>query len=155
MIAIIPARGGSKGLPGKNIKDLLNKPLIAYTIEAAQKSKYISRIIVSTDCEKIAETAIKYGAEVPFLRSKKYDTNIFCGVSGFNSIQHKLKFMHVPIEKETTKNHKRNDVTQRNEKCFSPPDVTQRNETIFVKNMTHSASIHRERLFYLLSFQTL
>ena len=70
MIAIIPARGGSKGLPGKNIKDLLNKPLIAYTIEAAQKSKYISKIIVSTDCEKIAETAIKYGAECPYLRPK-------------------------------------------------------------------------------------
>ena len=70
MIAIIPARGGSKGLPGKNIKPLLNKPLIAYTIEAAQKSKYISKIIVSTDCEKIAKTAIKYGAECPYLRPK-------------------------------------------------------------------------------------
>ena len=68
MIAIIPARGGSKELPGKNIKVLNGKPLIAYTIEAALQSKSLSRIIVNTDDEKIAEVAMKYGAEVPFLR---------------------------------------------------------------------------------------
>lgn len=68
MIAIIPARGGSKGLPGKNIKNLCGKPLIAYTIEAALKSKGIERVIVTTDSEEIAEVAKKYGAEVPFLR---------------------------------------------------------------------------------------
>lgn len=68
MIALIPARGGSKGLPGKNIKNLHGKPLIAYTIEAALKSKYISRVIVTTDSKDIAEVAQKYGAEVPFMR---------------------------------------------------------------------------------------
>lgn len=68
MIAIIPARGGSKGLPGKNIKLLNNKPLIAYTIEAALNSKKISRVIVSTDDSTIAKVAKDYGAEVPFLR---------------------------------------------------------------------------------------
>ena len=68
MIAIIPARGGSKGLPGKNIKNLCGKPLIAYTIEAALKSKEIERVIVTTDSEEIAEIAKEYGAEVPFLR---------------------------------------------------------------------------------------
>ncbi|MEX0997212.1 MAG: acylneuraminate cytidylyltransferase family protein [Flavobacteriaceae bacterium] len=68
MIAIIPARAGSKGLPGKNIKLLNGKPLIAYTIEAAQKSKNISRVIVSTDDNNIAEISKKFGAEVPFLR---------------------------------------------------------------------------------------
>lgn len=68
MIAIVPARGGSKGLPGKNIKDLCGKPMIAYTIEAAQKSKYISKIIVSTDDQGIADTAKLYGAEIPFMR---------------------------------------------------------------------------------------
>lgn len=70
MIAIIPARGGSKGLPGKNVKLLSGKPLIAYTIEAALASKLISRVIVSTEDPHIAEIAIKYGAEVPFLRPK-------------------------------------------------------------------------------------
>ncbi len=68
MLAIIPARGGSKGLIGKNIKSLLGKPLIAYTIEAALESKSVSRVVVSTDDLKIAEVAERYGAEVPFLR---------------------------------------------------------------------------------------
>lgn len=68
MIAIIPARGGSKGVPGKNIKSLCNKPLIAYSIEAALSSELVDRVIVSTDCNAIAEVAKKYGAEIPFMR---------------------------------------------------------------------------------------
>ena len=68
MIAIIPARGGSKGLPGKNIKLLNGKPLIAYTIEAALNSEKISRVIVSTDDKDIADVALQYGAEIPFMR---------------------------------------------------------------------------------------
>ncbi|WP_374445523.1 cytidylyltransferase domain-containing protein [Epilithonimonas sp.] len=68
MIAIIPARGGSKGLPGKNIKLLNGKPLIAYTIEAALSSEKISRVIVSTDDRDIADVALQYGAEIPFMR---------------------------------------------------------------------------------------
>ena len=68
MIAIIPARGGSKGVPQKNIKILDGKPLIAYTIEAAIESQIFEKIIVSTDDEDIAIVAEKYGAEIPFLR---------------------------------------------------------------------------------------
>ncbi|MBB6454541.1 N-acylneuraminate cytidylyltransferase/CMP-N,N'-diacetyllegionaminic acid synthase [Salirhabdus euzebyi] len=68
MIAIIPARGGSKGLPRKNIKPLNGKPLIYYTIKAAKESKYIDRIILSTDDQEIADIGEMYGAEVPFLR---------------------------------------------------------------------------------------
>ena len=68
MIAIIPARGGSKGLPGKNIKLLNGKPLIAYTIEAALKSDYIDQVIVTTDDYEIAKVAKTYGANVPFKR---------------------------------------------------------------------------------------
>jgi hypothetical protein len=68
MIALIPARGGSKGLPNKNIKLLNEKPLIAYTIEAALQAKEISRVIVSTDYENIKEVALQYGADIPFLR---------------------------------------------------------------------------------------
>jgi N-acylneuraminate cytidylyltransferase/CMP-N,N'-diacetyllegionaminic acid synthase len=71
MLAIIPARGGSKGLPGKNIKYLGDKPLIAYTIEAACASRFVSQVIVSTDDREIAETAERYGAEIPFLRNKE------------------------------------------------------------------------------------
>jgi pseudaminic acid cytidylyltransferase len=68
-LAIIPARGGSKRIPGKNIKDFFGKPVIAYAIEAARESGLFTKIIVSTDNEEIAGVAVKYGAEVPFLRS--------------------------------------------------------------------------------------
>lgn len=68
VLAIIPARGGSKGIPRKNIKLLAGKPLIAWMIGAAKKSKYVTRVIVSTDDEEIASVAREYGAEVPFLR---------------------------------------------------------------------------------------
>lgn len=67
-LAIIPARSGSKGLIDKNIKELMGKPLIAYTIEAAKESECFCNIIVSTDSEEYAEIAKQYGAEVPFLR---------------------------------------------------------------------------------------
>jgi pseudaminic acid cytidylyltransferase len=70
-IAIIPARGGSKRIPRKNIKEFHGKPLIAYSIEAAKASKCFDRIIVSTDDYEIAEVAKKYGAEVPFIRPVK------------------------------------------------------------------------------------
>ena len=68
MIAIIPARGGSKGLPGKNIKKLCGKPLISYAIECARNSRHVDRVVVSTDDEMIADVARNFGAEVPFLR---------------------------------------------------------------------------------------
>ena len=71
ILAIIPARGGSRGIPRKNIKDLAGKPLIAYTIEEAKKSGYLDRIVVSTDDEEIGEVAKRYGGEVPFLRPKE------------------------------------------------------------------------------------
>lgn len=70
IVCIIPARGGSKGLPGKNIKMFLDKPLIAHTIEQAKRSGLIDRVIVSTDDKKIASISKKYGTEVPFIRPK-------------------------------------------------------------------------------------
>lgn len=71
ILAIIPARGGSKGLVGKNIKMLLNHPLIAYSIKAAQESKLITRLTVNTDDENIATIARNYGAEIPFMRPEE------------------------------------------------------------------------------------
>lgn len=68
VLAIIPARGGSKGLPGKNIKPLCGKPLIGWTIEQAQESKYIDEIFVSTDSPEIAAVAESFGVKVPELR---------------------------------------------------------------------------------------
>lgn len=69
-LALIPARGGSKRIPHKNIKEFLGKPLIAYSIEAARDSGLFERIVVSTDDQEIADTAVKYGADVPFMRDK-------------------------------------------------------------------------------------
>jgi hypothetical protein len=71
VLAVIPARGGSKGLPRKNILPLAGKPLIAYSIEAALASRLVTRVVVSTEDEEIAEVARAYGAEVPFLRPKE------------------------------------------------------------------------------------
>lgn len=68
MLAIIPARGGSRGIPGKNIKTLCGKPLIAHTIESAQASTLISRLVLSTDDQEIANIARNYGVEIPFMR---------------------------------------------------------------------------------------
>lgn len=71
ILAIIPARGGSKGVPRKNIRELAGKPLIAWTIEEAKKSKYITRLILSSEDDEIIEVAKKYGCEVPFVRPKE------------------------------------------------------------------------------------
>jgi pseudaminic acid cytidylyltransferase len=70
IIAIIPARGGSKRIPGKNIRPLFGKPAIAYTVEAARESGLFQQVVVSTDSQEIAEVARQYGAEVPFLRDQ-------------------------------------------------------------------------------------
>ncbi|MGE7672168.1 cytidylyltransferase domain-containing protein [Lysinibacillus sp. NPDC094403] len=75
VLGIIPARGGSKGIPYKNILEIIDKPLIAYTIESALASKYLDEVIVSTDCKKIAEVSIRYGAKIPFLRPKHLATD--------------------------------------------------------------------------------
>ena len=71
ILGLIPARGGSKGLPRKNIKPLLGKPLIAWTIEQALASKYLDKVIVSTDDKEIADISKKYGAEIPFMRPRE------------------------------------------------------------------------------------
>lgn len=84
MLAIIPARGGSKGLPGKNIKLLNGKPLIAYTILAAMNSKSVSRIVVSTDCAEIADHAKQLGAEVPFMRPSELAQDGSLAIDNYN-----------------------------------------------------------------------
>ena len=90
ILALIPARGGSKGILKKNIKSLNGKPLISYTIKEALKSKRISRVIVSTDDKDIADIALQYGAEVPFYRPK----DLAGDRSGdFEVIEHAVNFI--------------------------------------------------------------
>ena len=91
MLAIIPARGGSKGLPGKNIKELCGKPLLACTAEAALASPYITRVVISTDDKIIAEVAKRYGIECPFLRPDFLSTDDAKSVDVFNFTINKLE----------------------------------------------------------------
>ena len=83
MISIIPARGGSKGLPGKNIRLMNGKPLIAYAVEEALKAKHIDRVIISTDDEEIARIAVKYGAELPFMRPAELASDTAMAVDNY------------------------------------------------------------------------
>lgn len=95
ILGVITARGGSKGIPRKNIKKLGNKPLIAYTIEAALKSRMITHLVVSTDDEEIARVARRYGANVPFLRPKNLAQD---NTPTLPVIQHALKFMENKLQ---------------------------------------------------------
>jgi CMP-N-acetylneuraminic acid synthetase len=76
VLAILPARGGSKGLPRKNVRPIAGKPLIAYSIEAAKASPLVNRVIVSTDDDEIAEISTQYGADVPFRRPAELATDM-------------------------------------------------------------------------------
>lgn len=88
-LAIIPARGGSKGLPGKNIKELCGKPLIAWSIEAGLGSKYIDEVMVTTDSQEIAGVAREFGASVPFLRPAELASDT---ATSFDAIKHAINF---------------------------------------------------------------
>jgi YrbI family 3-deoxy-D-manno-octulosonate 8-phosphate phosphatase len=90
VLAIIPARGGSKGIPGKNIRYFAGYPLIAYSIAAAQQSEYVTRVIVSTDDEKIAGVAKQFGAEIPFMRPDELAED---STLDFPVFEHALKWL--------------------------------------------------------------
>ena len=75
ILGLIPARGGSKGLPQKNVKSLLGKPLIAWTFEQSLASKYLDQVIVSTDDKEIASVSERFGVKVPFVRSEELATD--------------------------------------------------------------------------------
>lgn len=88
-LAIIPARGGSKRLPRKNVLDLGGKPLIAWTIEAALGCQFINKVMVTTDDEEIAEVANTFGAHVPFLRPDDLASDT---TTSFDAIKHAIEF---------------------------------------------------------------
>lgn len=95
-LCIIPARGGSKRIPKKNCKDFLGKPIIAYSIETALNSTLFDEVMVSTDNDEIAEIALKYGAEVPFMRSVENSNDY---ATTFDVIKEVISFYQ---EKNTT-----------------------------------------------------
>lgn len=116
ILAIIPARGGSKGLPRKNIRSILGKPLIAWTIESAMNSYEISKVIVSTDDLDIAKVAKEYGAEIPFIRPSYLATD---ASSSVDVILHALDFFEergetydiVILLEPTSPLRKKNDIS--------------------------------------------
>jgi N-acylneuraminate cytidylyltransferase/CMP-N,N'-diacetyllegionaminic acid synthase len=90
VLALVPARAGSKGLPGKNVHDLCGKPLVAWTIEAGRASRLVDDLVVSTDSEDIASISRRYGAEVPFIRPSALATDEADSVS---VVEHALTAM--------------------------------------------------------------
>lgn len=96
-LAIVPARGGSKGLPGKNIKELCGKPLVAWSIEAGLNSKYIDEVMVSTDDKKIAEISRQHGANVPFLRPSELASDT---ATTFDAVKHTIDYYKNELKKE-------------------------------------------------------
>jgi CMP-N-acetylneuraminic acid synthetase len=88
VVGIIPARGGSKGILRKNLCDIAGKPLIAYTIEAARKARFLTKVVVSTDDEEIAAIAESFGAEVPVLRPRELAQD---GSPTIQSVQHMVE----------------------------------------------------------------
>jgi CMP-N,N'-diacetyllegionaminic acid synthase len=97
VIAIIPARSGSKGLTGKNIKPLCGKPLIAWSIEAGLGSQYIDEVMVTTDSEEIATIARKYGASVPFIRPAELASDT---ATTMDVIRHVIDFYQSNLNKD-------------------------------------------------------
>ena len=95
-LALIPARSGSVRLPRKNLLNLSGKPLIAWSIETALKSKYIDRIVVSTDDPEIAETSKRFGADVPFLRPPELATN---DAKSIDVVIHALRYLETKLER--------------------------------------------------------
>ncbi len=89
IVALIPARGGSKGVPKKNIRPLNGHPLIAYSIAAALQSRFIKRTIVTTDSREIADISERYGAEVPFIRPEEYASD---HSGDMEYVEHFIKF---------------------------------------------------------------
>lgn len=97
VVAIIPARAGSKGLPGKNILELCGKPLIAWTIEQGLKSSFLDEVMVTTDSPDIAGIAERYGAKVPFLRPAELASDT---ASTYDVIRHALSYYKTVEQRE-------------------------------------------------------
>lgn len=136
VLGIIPARGGSKALPRKNVLTMSGKPLIAWTIEAALQSALLTKVVVSTDDQEISDTAIAYGAEVPFIRPVELATDT---ANAVQVLQHallfckdyELKFNAVMMLQPTTPLRTASDIDncieimQENTECDSVISVTE------------------------------
>ncbi len=120
ILAIIPARGGSKGIPRKNLVELGGKPLIVHTIEQAKRSKYINRLILSSDDEDIIKVAQEAGCEVPFIRPSDLATDKASTIDVvLHAIEALPEFDYVVILQTTSPFRSVNDIDECIEKCIS------------------------------------
>ncbi len=142
-LGIIPARSGSKGVKDKNIRMLCGKPLIAYTIESAHSAAGLDRIIVSTDCQRIAEIAADYGAEVPFLRpvelaqSTTPDGPVMRHAVEWLQVNDDELFTHVVYLRPTIPLRKPGTIERAIEICRADDSVTGVRTTIRVQGVHH------------------
>lgn len=126
ILGLIPARGGSKGLPGKNILPLLGKPLIAWTIEEAKKSKYIDRLILSSEDKEIITIAMRYGCEVPFVRPESLAQD---DTPGIEPVLHSLrtlpeKYDYIALLQPTSPLRKAEDIDKCIKQCIDQKMVS-------------------------------
>lgn len=133
ILAVIPARGGSKGLPGKNIRDLAGKPLIAWSIEAAFGSRYLDKVVVSTDSPEIAEAAGRFHAEVPFLRPAHLATD---KAKSLEAIFHTIQWLESHRE-----SHDIVMILQPTSPLRTTRDIDQAIELFFQKNASSIVSV--------------
>lgn len=120
ILALIPARGGSKGVPRKNVRIVQNKPLIAWTIEEAKKSKYIDKVILSSDDEEIMKVAAKWGCEVPFVRPAHLAEDQTPGIDPvLHAIDILPEYDYVILLQPTSPLRTVDDIDQAIEFCFS------------------------------------
>lgn len=127
ILACIPARAGSKGLPGKNILPLAGKPLLAWSIDAARRSRYVDRIVVSTDGEEIAEIARSHGADVPFLRPAELATDTATTIDAVLYTVEQLatsgeRYDYVALLEPTSPLRKADDIDRAIETLVNDPD---------------------------------
>lgn len=119
VLAIIPARGGSKGVPRKNIREIAGKPLIAWTIEAAKKSNYIDRLILSSEDSEIIDVALRWGCEVPFVRPEELAMDDTPGMDPIlHAIQKIEKYDYIVLLQPTSPLRNTSDIDKCIELCL-------------------------------------
>nr|BFD31180.1 acylneuraminate cytidylyltransferase family protein [Pigmentibacter ruber] len=120
ILGIITARGGSKGLIRKNILPFGNKPLLAWTIETAKNSKYIDRVILSTDCPEIKDVALQYSCEVPFIRPADLATDTATSADVISHVLNNIEgFDYFVLLQPTSPLRSSNDIDSCIEKCIN------------------------------------
>ena len=152
ILAVITARGGSKTLPKKNILDFNGKPLIFWTIDVAQKSKYIDRTILSTDSQEIVETARLFNCEVPFLRPPEYATDTSSSVE---VILHALSivegFDYFVLLQPTSPLRNSNDIDNCIELCLNSNAFSSVSVCLMEKPLNYVCSLDDNRINFIVS----